>query len=69
MFSGEQNARRAEAQTKGQDIVLNLEVDFMEAVNGAKKVVTFGRTDTCGTCKGSGAKPGTSASTCGACGG
>ena len=41
----------------------------MEAVNGAKKVVTFGRTDICGTCKGTGAKPGTSASTCGACGG
>jgi len=41
----------------------------MDAVNGASKTVTYGRTDVCGTCKGTKAKPGTSAATCGACGG
>jgi molecular chaperone DnaJ len=48
---------------------MSLEIDFMEAINGATKVVTFVRTDICGTCKGTKAKPGTSASTCGGCGG
>jgi molecular chaperone DnaJ len=41
----------------------------MDAVNGASKTVTFGRTEVCGTCKGTKAKPGTSPSVCGACGG
>lgn len=48
---------------------MSLEIDFMDAVNGANKNVTYVRTETCGTCKGTKAKPGTSASTCGGCGG
>ncbi len=31
---------------------MNIEIEFMEAVNGTQKTVTFGRTDTCETCKG-----------------
>lgn len=54
---------------KGQDVVLNLEIEFLEACNGATKTVSFGRTEVCGTCHGSKAKPGTSPSTCGGCGG
>ena len=49
--------------------MLNMEIDFMDAVNGSQKTVTFTRTDICTTCKGTGAKPGTSPSICGACGG
>lgn len=49
--------------------MMNMEIDFMEAVNGVSKTISFGRTDVCNTCKGSGSKPGTSPSTCGACGG
>jgi molecular chaperone DnaJ len=56
-------------KTKGQDIVLNLEVDFMDAVLGCEKDVSFNRTDVCITCKGTKAKPGTSPSKCGGCGG
>tara|TARA_B110000305_G_C19374924_1_gene606441 strand:- start:420 stop:782 length:363 start_codon:yes stop_codon:yes gene_type:complete len=41
----------------------------MDAINGTQKQVSFGRTDVCGTCKGSRAKPGTSESKCGACAG
>lgn len=59
----------SQTQTKGQDIVVNLEVDFMEAVLGCHKDVIFNRTDVCETCKGSKAKPGTSPSKCGGCGG
>lgn len=50
-------------------MVMNIEIDFMDAVNGATKTVSFGRTDVCETCKGSKSKPGTSPSTCGGCGG
>ena len=61
--------QRGQVQTKGQDIMLNMEIDFMDAVNGSQKTVTFTRTEICGTCKGSKVKPGTSPSICGACGG
>lgn len=49
-------------QAKGQDVVMNIEIDFMDAVNGSTKTVSFGRTDVCETCKGSKSKPGTSPS-------
>lgn len=54
---------------KGKDIVIVVEIDFMEAINGTQKSVQFGRTDICGTCKGTRAKPGTGESKCGACAG
>jgi molecular chaperone DnaJ len=54
---------------KGNDIVLNLDLDFMEAVNGIEKTISFARVDICTTCKGSRSKPGTSPSTCNGCGG
>lgn len=54
---------------KGKDIIVVIEIDFMEAINGAQKAVQFGRTDICVTCKGTKSKPGTGESKCGACGG
>ncbi len=54
---------------KGTDISLSIDIDFMEAINGGAKTITFARTDSCSTCKGSKSKPGTSATTCGGCGG
>lgn len=68
MFGGD-GKQRGQVQTKGQDIVLNLEIEFLEAVEGTQKTVSFGRTDVCPTCKGTKSKPGTSPSTCGGCGG
>lgn len=69
MFGADGKQRQGAVQTKGQDIVMNLEIEFMEAVEGCSKTVSYGRTDVCPTCKGSKAKPGTSPSTCGGCGG
>ena len=75
MFGGGQKRGRnsrngGEMQgSKGADIAINLDVDFMEAVQGTKKTISFNRTDTCPTCKGTKCKPGTSASSCGGCGG
>ena len=50
-------------------MTVNVDVDFMEAINGGNKSVSYGRTDVCSTCKGTKCRPGTSNSTCGGCGG
>jgi len=52
---------------RGEDVELGLEVDFVEAVFGATKEVTFTSDVTCEACQGSGAKPGTGRETCPQC--
>ncbi len=37
---------------KGQDIFINLDVEFMDAVKGTKKEINFEKIGTCSTCKG-----------------
>jgi molecular chaperone DnaJ len=54
---------------RGADLRYDLEVDFKEAAFGADKEIVFPRMDTCETCHGSGAKPGTRVNNCSACGG
>ncbi len=54
---------------RGADLRYDMEVDFKEAAFGVEKEIVFPRMDTCETCHGSGAKPGTKVNTCGACGG
>lgn len=53
----------------GADLRANVEVEFMEAVKGTEKQIRITKPVVCDTCKGSGAKPGTSPSTCKHCGG
>nr|XP_016453038.1 PREDICTED: chaperone protein dnaJ A6, chloroplastic-like [Nicotiana tabacum] len=55
--------------TEGEDQVYNLVLNFKEAVFGVEKEIEIGRLESCGTCDGSGAKPGTKPSTCNTCGG
>jgi molecular chaperone DnaJ len=55
--------------SKGTDILLNLEITFMESVMGIVKEINYSRKGTCSTCSGSRCKPGTSASKCSSCGG
>ncbi|KAI8980276.1 hypothetical protein BDB01DRAFT_836807 [Pilobolus umbonatus] len=52
---------------KGSDIQTSLNIDFLEAVNGAKKYVTVNTVSTCTTCHGSGMKAGKSKQTCQKC--
>lgn len=54
---------------KGKDIVSNIEISFMESINGCQKNISFERTSVCGTCNGSKSKPGTGATKCSTCGG
>jgi molecular chaperone DnaJ len=67
MFFGGRGGQRSSG--RGTDLRYDLEVDFKEASTGVEKEVIFPRMDTCETCRGSGAKPGTKVTNCSACGG
>lgn len=54
---------------KGQSLRVELQVTLEEAARGVEKTIEMARHETCGTCKGSGATPGSSAERCGTCGG
>lgn len=53
----------------GEDQVYNLVLDFKDAIFGVEKEIEISRLEACGTCNGSGAKPGTTPTKCSACGG
>jgi molecular chaperone DnaJ len=61
--------RRRAGPRRGADLQMRLNIAFEEAVFGAVKDVQLQTYDACGTCKGSGAKPGTHAESCKRCGG
>ena len=52
---------------RGADLRYYLELSFAEAAFGAETQVQIGRAEGCTACKGSGAAPGTSATTCTTC--
>ncbi|VFQ88826.1 unnamed protein product [Cuscuta campestris] len=54
---------------QGEDQACSLVLNFKEAAFGVEKEIEISRLESCGTCNGSGAKPGTKVSTCGTCGG
>jgi molecular chaperone DnaJ len=59
-------ARRGRPQA-GSDLRYDLRISFEEAVRGTDKEIEFGVLATCETCSGSGAKPGTTPTTCPQC--
>ena len=66
---GGRASRRNQGPRKGADLNLNLEITFEEAFLGVEKEVTISRRETCNTCHGTGAKPGTTVTKCTVCGG
>lgn len=66
LFGGGRGRRGA---SRGSDLRYHLEVSFEEAAFGGTKDVVIPRLEDCGTCSGSGAKPGTRPKPCGTCGG
>lgn len=66
--TGRGRSRRA-GPRRGRDLEYELEIEFAEAALGTEKSVEISRYDTCATCKGSGAKPGTKDTVCSACDG
>jgi len=59
---------RSQAQ-RGADLRYNMEITLEEAARGAQKQIRIPVMEECETCSGSGAKPGTSATTCQTCAG
>lgn len=51
----------------GEDLRYHLRLSFEEAINGCEKSIEYTRLETCSTCKGNGAEPGTSPTTCPRC--
>jgi molecular chaperone DnaJ len=66
--AGTAGARRARQQT-GSDLRYDLRISFEEAVLGTEKEIEFPVLGRCETCSGSGASPGSQASTCPQCDG
>ncbi|MEP0871736.1 molecular chaperone DnaJ [Trichocoleus desertorum AS-A10] len=68
-FSGGMGStgRRRGGPTRGDDLRLDLKLDFRDAVFGGEKEIRISHLETCATCSGSGAKPGTRPRTCSTC--
>ncbi|MGK7902884.1 MAG: molecular chaperone DnaJ [Hormoscilla sp.] len=66
---GGQTAARRRGPVRGDDLRLDLKLEFTEAVFGGTQEIRINHLETCGTCNGTGAKPGTKPKTCQTCGG
>jgi molecular chaperone DnaJ len=64
-----QQARRRTGPVRGDDLRLDLKLDFREAVFGGEKEIRISHLETCTACSGSGAKPGTQPRMCSTCNG
>jgi molecular chaperone DnaJ len=64
-----QGTRRRSGPTRGDDLRLDLKLDFQEAIFGGEKEIRIPHLETCKPCGGSGAKAGTTANTCSTCSG
>ncbi|QQS16574.1 MAG: molecular chaperone DnaJ [Neisseriales bacterium] len=66
IFGGRSTGGNAHAQ-RGNDLRYDLEISLEEAAKGCEKALHIAGSETCKTCQGSGAKPGTSPVTCSHC--
>jgi molecular chaperone DnaJ len=64
---GQARSRQRSGPQRGNDLEMNVQIDFRDAVFGVKKEITLKRQDTCSDCKGNGARPGTKIAECTAC--
>jgi molecular chaperone DnaJ len=69
IFGGARGGGGRNSPHRGSDLRYNLEITLEEAARGAQKQIRIPTMEDCETCKGTGAKPGTSASTCQTCAG
>ncbi|THF74990.1 molecular chaperone DnaJ [Cohnella fermenti] len=66
-FGGGGNRRDPNAPQRGNDLQYTMTIEFKEAVFGKETDITIPRTETCDTCHGNGAKPGSKIDTCSVC--
>ncbi len=68
-FGGFGGGGRRNGPVRGNDVRQVVDITFEEAAFGVKKKLSITKQEVCSVCGGSGAKPGTSATTCAKCGG
>ncbi|MGE5397380.1 MAG: molecular chaperone DnaJ [Chitinophagales bacterium] len=69
LFGGGGGRRRRTGPQRGNDLEVQVDIEFEDAAFGVEKDIKLPRIEECGTCKGSGAEPGTSPTSCATCGG
>ena len=70
LFGGSSSRRRNNnGPMRGSDVRTNVRITFAESVTGTSKKLDIILKETCNTCHGTGAKPGTSPENCSKCGG
>ena len=69
VFGGRSGGARRSAAQRGADLRYDLEISLEEAASGMTAQLRIPRLETCDTCKGSGAAPGTQPETCSTCSG
>lgn len=67
IFGGSRRGAGHQRVQRGADLRYNMELSLEEAVRGVTKEIEVPTYVSCNSCAGSGAKPGTSAQTCGTC--
>ncbi len=66
-FFGGGGGRKRNGPQRGADLEYTVNLTFEEAIFGVEKEISINRSEKCESCKGSGAKTGTSAKTCPTC--
>mgnify|MGYP001829044816 CR=1 FL=1 len=69
MFGGGRTASGGVGPQRGADVTAQLSMDFADAINGLATTLYLTTDAPCSTCAGSGARPGTTPTRCGVCGG
>ena len=68
-FGTGRTSRTQRGPVKGANLKYDITLTYEEAYTGVEKEINISRNETCNTCSGSGAKPGTNPETCSVCGG
>lgn len=66
---GGRGGARRNAARRGRDLQMAVELSFEQAVFGTERDIQFEREETCATCRGTCAEPGSTPKTCDTCGG
>jgi len=64
---GSSQTRHQTSRRRGRDLQIAIDISLEESAKGVEKIITVPRYETCSTCSGSGAKPGTKKITCPQC--
>ena len=68
-FGGGRGRKSRKSNFRGSDLRYDLSITLEEAYNGKKQDIKFSTSEKCGTCNGSGSKPGHNAGSCSMCSG